>query len=181
MDTRQALHHKVPVARKSSSTRHPNSPTVSAFDAGLRLLARRAHSRVELLLKLTRRGYESAEIRSALRRLEELGYLDDQSFARALVRRRGSLRGPRALSAELAARGVDRAQADTAVAEFDGAEQLAAATQIAERLYARRPALGAREILDQIGTKLVRRGFSPSVARAACRAVLAGRPEPSPA
>jgi len=156
-------------------------PSDSALDAGLRLLARRAHSRVELLLKLTRRGYEGAAIRTALRRLEELGYLDDQAFARSFVRRLGSVRGPRALSAELAARGVDRAQVDTAVAEFGEDEQLAAATQIAERLYARKPSLGYREILDKIGSKLVRRGFPVSVARAACHALLVGRPDRSPA
>ncbi len=143
----------------------------------MRLLARRAHSRVELLLKLTRRGYDSAAIRAALGRLQELGYLDDQAFARSFVRRRGSVRGPRALSAELAARGVDRAQVDTAVAEFGEAEQLAAATHIAERLYARKPSRGYREILDEVGSKLVRRGFSVSVARAACHTLLAGRSE----
>jgi regulatory protein len=145
------------------------------------LLGRRAHSRVELLLKLTRRGYEGAAIRTALKRLEELGYLDDQAFARSFVRRRGSMRGPRALSAELAARGVDRMHVDVAVAEFGDAEQLAAATRIAERLYATKPALGHREMLDEIGTKLVRRGFPVAVARAACRTVLDGRSEPSPA
>jgi regulatory protein len=140
----------------------------------LRLLGRRAHSRVELLLKLTRRGYEGTEIRTALKRLEELGYLDDRAFASSFVRRRGSARGPRALSAELAARGVDRALVETAVSSFGEAEQVAAATQIAEHLYARKPALGRREILDGIGTKLMRRGFSAAVARAACTAVLAG-------
>jgi SOS response regulatory protein OraA/RecX len=114
-------------------------------------------------------------------RLEELGYLDDQSFARSFVRRRGSVRGPRALSAELAARGVDRGQVDTAIAEFGEAEQLAAATQIAERLYARKPSPGYRGILDEVGTKLVRRGFSVSVARAACQTLLSGHPDRSPA
>ncbi len=165
----------------SGRYRHRAQPTATALDAGLRLLARRAHSRVELLLKLTRRGYEGDEIRTALKRLEELGYLDDQSFARSFVRRRGSMRGPRALSAELAARGVDRTHVDTAVSEFGETEQLAAATRIAERLYARKPAPGCKEILDQIGTKLVKRGFSVTIARAACQTVLAGRSEPSEA
>jgi regulatory protein len=163
------------------TSRRPQPPSDSALDAGLRLLARRAHSRVELLLKLNRRGYDDEAIKAALKRLEELGYLDDQSFARSFVRRRGAVRGPRALSAELAARGVDRAQVDTAVAEFGEADQLAAATGIAERLYARKPSAGYREILDEVGTKLVRRGFSVSVARAACRSVMAGRSDPSPA
>ena len=164
-----------------TSNRHRPPPTVSALDAGLGLLARRAHSRVELLRKLTRGGYEGEAIRAALRRLQELGYLDDQAFARSFVRRRSSVRGPRALSAELAARGVERGEVDTAVAEFGEAEQLEAATRIAERLYGRRPAQGYGQILDDIGAKLVRRGFSVLVARAACRSVLAGPGEGEPA
>ena len=107
-------------------------------------------------------------------RLAELGYLDDRSFAEGLVRRRGAVRGPLALSAELFARGVDRAAADAAVARFDPDAQLAAATRLAERLYATRPVEGYREMLDSIGSKLMRRGFSPKVVRAACRTVLAG-------
>ena len=152
-----------------------------ALDAGLRLLGRRAHSRAELLLKLTRRGYEGAAVRYALRRLHELGYLDDQSFARSYVRRRASIRGPRALAAELAARGVDRAEAEGAGAEFGEAEQLAAAMRIAERLYSRKPLPSYRETLNAIGSKLLRRGFSPATARAACMTVLERRSEPAEA
>jgi regulatory protein len=134
----------------------------------------RAHSRVELLRKLGRRGYTSAEIDSAMVRLHELGYLNDSTFAEGLVRYRSASRGPRALSAELAARGVDRAQADAAVAGFDADAQLASATVLAERLYARRPVSGYREMLDSVGSKLMRRGFSATTVRAACRTVLAG-------
>jgi regulatory protein len=111
-------------------------------------------------------------------RLGELGYLDDSSFARGLVRRRAALRGPRALSAELAARGVDRAEAEAAVAGFDAEAQLVSATRLAERLYARRAGIGHREMLDTIGTKLLRRGFPTPIVRAACRAVLLGAAQP---
>jgi len=60
------------------------------------------------------------------------------------------------------------------VAGFEPAEQLAAATRLAERLYARRPGGAYREVLDGIGSKLMRRGFSATIVRAACRAVLPG-------
>jgi regulatory protein len=97
------------VRQRSSSPRGERRPAVSALEAGLRLLGRRAHSRTELRRKLARRGHPEADIEVALGRLVELGYLDDRSFASGLVRRRGTVRGPLALSAELAARGVDRA------------------------------------------------------------------------
>jgi len=176
---RQPPRRRVRVAPRSSSRRPKAPPSGTALDAGLRLLGRRAHSRVELLLKLTRRGFEGPAIRQALKRLEELGYLDDRAFASSFVRRRGSVRGPRALSAELAARGVDRSEVDTALAVFGPDEQLAAATHIAERLYAAKPALSRQEMLDRIGTKLVRRGFSMALARAACMSVLAGAASPT--
>jgi regulatory protein len=141
---------------------------------GLRLLGRRAHSRTELRRKLGRRGYSPGETEAAMARLDELGYLDDRSFAEGLVRRRGALRGPMALSAELAARGVDREQADAALAGFDRDAQLASATRLAERLYAKQPGLAYREMLNRIGSKLMRRGFSSTIVRAACQAVLTG-------
>jgi SOS response regulatory protein OraA/RecX len=87
------------------------------------------------------------------------------------------MRGPLALSAELAARGIDRAEADAAVAEFDPSSQLASATRLAERLCARKPVAGYREMLELVGARLLRRGFSSTIVRAACRAVMTGTAE----
>jgi SOS response regulatory protein OraA/RecX len=61
------------------------------------------------------------------------------------------------------------------VAEFGPDAQLEAATQLAERLYSRRPVATFREMLDRVGSKLVRRGFPPRVVMAACEAVLSER------
>src|SRR5437762_13870930 len=94
--------------RRSSRARAAKPPAGPALDAGVRLLGRRAHSRVELRRKLGRRGYVVEEIASALARLVELGYVDDRSFADGYIRRRSGSLGPLALSAELAARGVAR-------------------------------------------------------------------------
>ncbi len=156
------------------SSKH--KPGGTAFDAGVRLLARRAHSRAELGRKLVRRGYEAADVESALRRLSQGGYLDDSAFADGLVRRRSVTRGPLALSAELAARGVERGLADAAVSRLTPENQLEMATRLAERLYGSGPRLAYREMLDRVGSKLVRRGFAPGIVREACRAVMAGTP-----
>jgi regulatory protein len=129
---------------------------------------------MELKRKLSRRGYSDEQTEAALTRLSELRYLDDRSFAVGLVRRRGAVRGPMALSAELSARGVDRVHVDAALAGFDAAAQLASATRLAERLYARKPQAGYRDMLNEVGSKLMRRGFSANVVRAACRAALTG-------
>ncbi len=88
-----------------------------AFDVGLRLLARREHSRAELSAKLAQRGYEQSEIEPALDRLESEGALDEARFAEQYVRLR--LRqgyGPARIRADLVTRGVDGAALEAALA-----------------------------------------------------------------
>ncbi len=171
------------MARRTSKPRPPTGrraragrTSESAYDAGIRLLARRAHSRAELRRKLSRRGFELDDVDGAVARLTERGYLDDATFAAGHVRRRSVTLGPLALSAELSARGVDRRVADAALEGFDRPAQVAAATALAGRLAARRRPPGYRELLDSVGAKLLRRGFSITVAQEACRAVWLGTP-----
>ena len=125
--------------------------------------------------KLARRGYEEDEVGSAMARLTEIGYLDDAAFARGLVRHRSATRGSLAVSAELAAKGIDRRGTAEALAELDPESQLASATRLAERMCPRGQEIGYREMLDRVGVKLLRRGFPSGIVRAACRAVLAAR------
>jgi regulatory protein len=147
----------------------------------LRLLARRAHARLELHKKLERRGYEAEEVALALARLAGMGYLDDAAFAGGLVRRRSAGRGPLALSAELARSGVDRATADAALELLTPEAQLEAARRLAKRLYVSTPPSAYRDMRDRIGAKLLRRGFGMAIARAAVDAALAGTSDPADA
>jgi len=135
----------------------------------------RAHSRAELRQKLARRGYEEPEVETAMARLTDMGYLDDAAFARSLVRSRSATRGPLAVAAELAAKGIDRQGTAEALGELDAESQLASATLLAERMCPRGAEIGYREMLDRVGAKLFRRGFPAGIVRAACRAVLAER------
>lgn len=160
---------------RTTNREDPRRPTGSALDSGLRLLGRRAHSRAELRQKLARRGHEAEEVDSALSRLAEMGYLDDSEFARGLVQRRSASRGPLALAAELAAKGIDREGSAAALAGLDRGAQLASARRLAERMYPNGAQVGYRELLDRVGLRLLRRGFPSEVVRAACQAVLAER------
>jgi regulatory protein len=165
------------VRTRSSSGTTPTGarrPQNSALGTGLRILGGRAHSRVEMQRKLAQKGYSPEDTEAALTRLDELGYLNDLSFAEGLVRVRSASRGPRALSAELARRGVGRAQADRALASYNDALQLASAMRIIERTYGKREITDYREMLDRVGNKLLRLGFSTTIVRGACRAVVAG-------
>jgi regulatory protein len=164
------------VHQRSSESR-PAKPG-DAVATGLRLLGRRDHSREELRRKLDRRGHDQQAIEEAMRRIHEsYGGLNDPAFARSYVRRRADARGPMAIAAELAARGIDRKVTEAALAEFGPEAQLRSATRIAERLYdSQKPGMGYREMRDKIGAKLLRRGFPTTIVRAACQSVIE-RPE----
>ena len=81
-----------------------------AFNKGCDLLARRDHSRFELLTKLRQKGF-GAEAEETLDRLEELGYLDDARFAAAYAAELQRCRhfGKKRIEQALLQKGVDRA------------------------------------------------------------------------
>jgi len=85
-------------------------PSNSAFDSAVRSLTRRNHSRWELKTKLMQKGFPNEEIKTALNRLTELGYLNDQNFAYDYCHHRlkQSPRGRKLLSIELKKRGLPR-------------------------------------------------------------------------
>lgn len=105
---------------------------------GLRLLARREHSRAELAAKLARRGIEQSDIERALDRLQDMDALNETRFAEQYVRMR--LRqgyGPARIRADLAARGVDATtvEAELAGTENDDAHWLARAEAARRRRF----------------------------------------------
>lgn len=82
------------------------------------LLARREHSRAELVRKLGRRFADRGALEEALDRLSDEGLQCDGRFAASFTRER-MLRGqgPRRIAAELRQRGVQARQADQALQE----------------------------------------------------------------
>jgi regulatory protein len=132
-----------------------------AFATALRLLSGRPHGERELRHKLGRRGCPPEEVERALARARELGYLDDAAFATGLAARRARTRGPALIAAELAARGVQREVARSAVAGLPRQDLVAAARRLADR--------SARSGADRrtAAARLLRRGFPADVVREA--------------
>jgi regulatory protein len=161
----------------------------TVLDAAARFLQARPRSTAEVRRRLREAGYRTDLVEEAIARLATLGYLDDESFARAWVesRDRARPRGERALRAELRRKGVaddlvatiieDRASPDACgLAGEDaggGPDDVAAA-----RLLERRGAAAAREAdprrrRARAYALLARNGFDPEVAGRAVAAWLA--------
>ena len=83
-------------------------------------LSRAEQSRSGLLRKLLQKKHEKKYIENALDFLEQKNYLSDSRFSRAWLNTRkiNHYEGPSKLCAELQARGIDKATAESAVSDF---------------------------------------------------------------
>lgn len=138
-----------------------------------RLLGVRARSERELEQRLGAAGFDDETVGATLRRLRELGLVDDSDFARRWVEERaaGKGLGAAALISELRAKGVEVAVAEEAIAAA-GLDEVARATELAATLVRR----VARKPLDRqaasLWQMLRRKGYSSVAAEAAVKAVL---------
>ena len=80
---------------------------MSTYEAAIKLLARREHSRLELARKLDRKGHDAEAVTEALDAAEAEGLLSDERFAESYARARQEKGyGPVRIRAELRERGV---------------------------------------------------------------------------
>lgn len=136
----------------------------SAMGAALRLLSYRPRSETELRQRLARRGTPAPVVEGTIKRLRELGLVDDAAFARAWVdsRQRASPRAQRLLREELRAKGVDSETSRTLLESIDEAD---AALRAAGRRAATLRGLPYAEFRRRLGDFLRRRGFEYETVR----------------
>jgi regulatory protein len=158
--------------REPESPRAPKHPK-SCHERALGLLAVRPRSRRELERRLLQARFEPEEVADVLARLERVGLVDDEAFARQYAEHRFGTRkeGSRAVVSGLRAAGVapDLAATVGAVGTRDDEERaLELATARASRLRGVEPA----KAYGRLTSLLLRRGYGPDTARAAARQAL---------
>jgi regulatory protein len=132
-----------------------------AMARALNFLAYRARSEKEVRDRLRRLGYGEETVGGVVGRLRELGYLDDEDFARLAAREKARRYGPRRVSAELRRSGVDAEVAQGAVEEaFAGGSESEQARYVAARRYNRG---GSTAEARRVYGFLMRRGYSAEV------------------
>ena len=147
-----------------------------AMGRALNLLGYRARSEGEIRIRLRRREFGEATIQAVVERLQELGYVDDEEFARNVARQRARKYGPRRVTADLRKSGVDSETAQKAVDdEFAEHSELDDALSAASRRYN----TGGSDVeARRVYGFLTRRGYSADVcAEVARRYREAGSPE----
>ena len=133
----------------------------------------RWRSREELRTRLAKAGFEPVEVEGALEDLERTGLIDDQRFAREMVRSQasGRLAGDRAIRSALRRTGVAPEDVETALA--DAPDEAIRARDLAERRARSMGAIAPDAAYRRLFGQLARRGYPPGLARDAAREALA--------
>lgn len=140
---------------------------VAAKLAASRQLAYRARSTAELSKTLADRGFGEGVVAEVIERFLELGYLDDEEFARRWIASRDQIapRGSRLLRQELRQKGIEADLADQSLAEA-GLDDLTTARRLAERRMDRLRDLPVDKARQRLAGYLQRRGFTHETVRA---------------
>ena len=149
--------------------RHPKS----CHERALGLLAVRPRSRRELERRLEQAGFDAEEVRDELRRLEDVGLIDDEAFARQFAEHAFIVRkaGARAVRSALAAKGVEPGTVALAV-DGAGEDEEERAESLARSRAARLGGVDPARAFGRLTSLLVRRGYEPALARQAARRAL---------
>jgi regulatory protein len=150
----------------------PKNPK-SCHERALGLLAVRPRSRRELERRLLSARFESEEVQDVLTRLERVGLVDDEAFARQFAEHRFGSRkeGSRAVMQGLRAAGIAPSLAETvSQGAPDDDEERAAA--LARSRASRLIGVPADKAFARLSSLLMRRGYGPEIARSAARKAL---------
>lgn len=149
------------------------------LDKAISFLSRRMHSRKELRQKLLRSQFTPETIETALSRLQNLGYVNDEEFARQkLQQSQRKLIGERRAMAELMRSGVKGDVAREAVDQhFNTDEARDNAQTLIEKNLPRLQRLDAVTAKRRLIGLLQRRGFDYETIKPLVETALGGQPE----
>ncbi|MCZ7416159.1 recombination regulator RecX [Streptomyces sp. WMMC897] len=161
----------------------PRDPVERARAICLRLLTGAPRTRSQLADALHRRGIPEEAAEEALARFEEVGLIDDASFADAWVESRHHSRGlaRRALARELRTRGVDSSVIDGALGRLDADQEAETARALVERKLRTTRGLAPEKRIRRLAGMLARKGYAEGLALRVVRQALAEEGEESEA
>ncbi|MEV0949133.1 regulatory protein RecX [Promicromonospora sp. NPDC050249] len=150
-----------------------------AREAVLKTLTAAQRSRRELEQSLARKGYPEDVVVQVLDRFDEVGLVDDATYAETIVRTRHAERGlaRRGIAAELRRRGIDEDTATEALDQLDSDDERAAGAKLATKLITRTRSLDREVRVRRAVGSLARKGYAPGLAFELVRTALAAEGE----
>ncbi|MFD6142482.1 regulatory protein RecX [Promicromonospora sp. NPDC060271] len=150
-----------------------------ARETVLKILTAAQKSRRELEQSLARKGYPEDVVVQVLDRFDEVGLVDDATYAETIVRTRHAERGlaRRGIAAELRRRGIDEDTAIEALDQLDSDDERAAGARLATKLVTRTRGLDREVRVRRAVGSLARKGYAPGLAFELVRDALAAEGE----
>ena len=175
-------HGKAPHAAAASAVAREPDPFDVARQIVLRQLAMAPRSRAQLEQKLSQRDVPADVAAAVLDRMTEVGLVDDEAYARMLVRSQQTGRGlaKGALARELRTKGIDDDLAQEALAAISDADECDRARALVDKKLRAMHGLGIEAQTRRLAGMLARKGYSSSVAYAVIRDAIADAPEHLP-
>ena len=163
-----------PPSGAAAQDAEPDQESVARAIA-LRLLTSAARSRSQLAEAMARKDVPDAVAEKVLDRFTEVGLIDDEEFARTLVRTRHAERGlsRRAIAVELRRKGIDDELAGAALEEVDSDDEEIAARALVRRKLAATSSLDAQTRARRTFAALGRKGYPPGLVSRLVREELA--------
>jgi regulatory protein len=180
--------------RRGSAEREPRRTVAERLEAGeisrddavekarevvLRILTAAQRSRRELEQSLARKGYPEDVVVQVLDRFDEVGLVDDATYAETIVRTRHAERGlaRRGIAAELRRRGINEDTATEALDQLDPDDERVAGAKLAAKLITRTRGLDRQVRVRRAVGSLARKGYAPGLAFELVRDALAAEGE----
>lgn len=148
----------------------------SPMDAALSYLSPKARTVREVEENLDSLDYAEYDVYSTVERLKELGYLDDEKYARDFIATRRATKpvSKRKLCEQLMAHKLGRDTVESALSELGDDDELSNAVGIAEKYARQFGSLEPDERRERVMKRLMGRGYDYDVCRAAADAALSG-------
>lgn len=171
-----ARDQEVPPSARADAEPDPHDV---ARQIALRQLTMAPRSRKQLADKLRQRGCAEDVATAVLDRLTEVGLVDDEAYARMLVRNKQETRGlaPRALTQELRRKGVAEEIIEDALADIHPDDDADRARQLVEKRLRTMGGLDRQVQTRRLAGFLARKGYDSNLAFRVIREALDELPE----
>lgn len=133
-----------------------------AYNKGINFLSYRMRSEHEVKQKLLQNEFGEAVILEAIRKLYEYGFLNDESFTKALVetQKKNNKKGPTAIRQELKKKGIEKDLQEKVLGNYSEEEQVGIARTLAEKIVNQSQDKTPRQIKQKVQDTLQRKGYN---------------------
>lgn len=145
-----------------------------AYQYALNLLSRKSYTTAQVYKKLEAREYETDIVQEVLKRLVDVGLLNDEQYTISYINHQAIMgkKGPNKIKQELLQKGIAERLINQYLNVYEEEEQVEHAIKIANQLVRTNRKYGPHFIKQKVSQHLMTKGFSRSVIEKAVNSIV---------